>query len=118
MVASAKRLGWTVIDASHMVTDEGVSLDLRSDPPVVVVRCVHESVKRWRWAKVATKHSQLNANTQLVQFDSVQRVLGAKKFKDHSVEMTRNIQGGLRSALANRQWPQSRCFNAGFVPRN
>ena len=101
-----------------MITDEGVSFDLKCDPPVEIERCVHESVKRWRWARVAAKHSHLNINNQLVQFEPVQKVLGTKKLKDHSEEMTRNIQGGLRSALADRQSPQSRCLKAGFVPHN
>jgi len=48
MVASAMRLGWTVVDATHMVTDEGESLHLLSDPPAVVERKVNESVRRWR----------------------------------------------------------------------
>ena len=49
MVASARRIGWTVCDAMHLITDEGVSLNLTSDPPVVVGRMVHETVRRWRW---------------------------------------------------------------------
>ena len=101
MVASAQRIGWSVCDASHLVTDEGVSLDLKSDPPVVIERMVQAAVRRWRWKRISTKHDHLSANNKLVQFEPIQKVLNATKLKDHSVEVTRQIQSGLRSAFAN-----------------
>lgn len=109
MVASAQRIGWAVCDASHLVTDEGVSLDLKSDSPVVIERMVQSAVRRWRWRRVATKHSHLCINNQLVQYEAIQGVLNATNLQNHSVDVTKQIQSGLRSALANRQWPQVRC---------
>ena len=35
-IMSCTRLRWTVIDAAHVVTDDGVLLDLNRDPPAVV----------------------------------------------------------------------------------
>ena len=36
MVASAQRIGWTVCDATRLITDLGISLNLTNDPPIVV----------------------------------------------------------------------------------
>ena len=118
MVASAQRIGWTVCDAQHLITDVGESLDLKSDPPVVVEKEVHEAVRRWRWRRVAEKHQHLSHGTSQVQFEPVSKVLNARKLKGHSVETTRNIQSGLRSAITSRQWPQLRCHQAGYTPHN
>ena len=115
MVASACRLNWTVCDEAHLITDIGESLDLKADPPAVVKKKVKESVKRWRWRNVALKHNHLNGNEQGVLFDPVVKILHTKKLENHTIEMTRNIQAGLRSALANRQWTQVRCYKAGFT---
>ena len=38
MLATARRLGWSVRGAFVLVTDLGRELDLRADPPVVVGR--------------------------------------------------------------------------------
>ena len=51
MVASAARLGWTVVDACTMVTDVGEEILLHRDPPAMVKKKVHEAVARWRWEK-------------------------------------------------------------------
>ena len=118
MVASAHRIGWIVCDAQHLITDVGESLHLSSDPPVVVEKKVHEAVRRWRWQRVAEKHQHLAYDACQVQFEPVFKVLNAHKLKEHSIEMTKNIQSGLRSALANRQWPQLRCHKAGYTPHN
>ena len=115
LVASAQRIGWTVCDGTHLITDEGESLHLCSDPPTVVETKVHESVRRWRWRKVVEKHRHLNSGTNSVHYEPVLKILTAKQIKDQTVETTRHIQSGLRSALANRQWPQLRCFKAGFT---
>ena len=60
-VCTATRLHWTVNDAMNIVTDEGRILRLDVDPPVVVVREVHEAVRRWRWRAVDSKHSSLSS---------------------------------------------------------
>ena len=51
-VLTCWRLGWKVIDAATVVTDQGDRLDLRLDPPAVVTKKCFLAVQRWRWRKV------------------------------------------------------------------
>ena len=53
---SAVRLGWSIVDATTWITDRGMPLDLRIDPPAVIIRQTRASVRRWRWRAVALKH--------------------------------------------------------------
>ena len=46
-IMTCTRLQWTVIDAAHVVTDDGVLLDLNRDPPAVVKNHCVEAVQRW-----------------------------------------------------------------------
>ena len=48
-VQTCSRLQWTVIDAATLVTDDGVFLNLRLDPPAVVLSHCFRAVQRWRW---------------------------------------------------------------------
>ena len=58
------RLGWTLVDAAKMVTDDGETLNLKVDPPIVVIdRCI-KAVK-----KVAVEKSR-----GLVAADGGQRI--------------------------------------------
>ena len=46
LVQTCARIGWQVVDATNLITDEGEHLRLKLDPPIVVVnRCI-EAVKR------------------------------------------------------------------------
>ena len=49
LLATLRRLGWKCVNATTLVTDEGRSLDLTLDPPVVVACEVREAVRRLRW---------------------------------------------------------------------
>ena len=51
-VATAARIGWTIVDATSAVTDVGRQVWFKRDPPCMVKALVRESVDRWRW-KVA-----------------------------------------------------------------
>jgi hypothetical protein len=62
LLCTATRLKWTVHDAVTIVTDEGRTLRLELDPPVVVVRAVHEAVRRWRWRSIEKSHNSLRSN--------------------------------------------------------
>ena len=57
---SATRLGWTIVDATTWITDRGLQLDLRVDPPAVITRQVHDAVRRWRWRAIALKFPSLS----------------------------------------------------------
>ena len=59
MVASCRRLGWTVVSSTELRTDQGETLDLLLDPPAAVKLEVARAVKRWRWRNVEAKMPQL-----------------------------------------------------------
>ena len=52
LVMTCKRLEWTVRDARHLVTHDGVELALHIDPPAVVLKHVAKAVERWRWKRI------------------------------------------------------------------
>jgi hypothetical protein len=55
---TCRRLGWQVIDAAKVRTDQGELLDLRLDPTAVVVQQCHLAVQRWRWKRVEKSFPQ------------------------------------------------------------
>ena len=59
MVASCRRLGWTVVSSTELRTDQGENLDLHLDSPAAVKSEVARAVKRWRWRNVEAKMPQL-----------------------------------------------------------
>ena len=61
VVATAARISWTFTDAGSVMTDLGVVINLRVDPPRVVAEMVYEAVKRWRWKRIELKLPQLAA---------------------------------------------------------
>ena len=114
-VASAWRLGWQVHSYSALTTDLGRSLDLTLDPPVVVNREIVRAVRRWRDAAVFKRHTHLGdiAKAHGLFMSPIWRALNGPSGKD--LEWTQAARSSLRSALAGRQWPQQRCWQAGFV---
>ena len=112
-VASATRLGWHVKDAYTLVTDRGALLDMRRDSPTFVTSEVRNAVWRWRWRRLEDKHKCL------VQGDGgygpfIQPILRLLRLKPMA-EWGAKQQGALRSAVADRQWPQARLHRAGLV---
>ena len=59
MVASCRRLGWTVVNSTELRTDQGETLHLNLDSPAAVKLEVARAVKRWRWRNVEAKLPQL-----------------------------------------------------------
>ena len=47
LVGTAKRLGWTIQNATTITSDTGRTFCLDEDPPVVIARKSDESVRRW-----------------------------------------------------------------------
>lgn len=112
-LASAARLERTVRDAITCVTDVGRVLDLTLDPPAVVRLEIEESVRRWRWRNIAARHASL----QLIggvgpDLKPIWKLLNSK-FRSGSWGAAQ--RGAPHPILANRQWPQERCFRVGFV---
>ena len=71
---------------------------------------VDEAVRRWRWRNVAEKHASLppaGAN-----FDPLHKLMNSKK---KNAEWGPAYIGELKSVVANRQFPQLRCFSAGWT---
>ena len=117
MVATAMRLGWTVQDGLNLVTDEGRSLNLVLDPPVVVVAQCRAAVQRWRWRRIEAKHSLLDVGRpgNGAFIEPIWKLLSSKQ---QDPEWNSALRGSLRSALVGRQWSQQRCHAAGFAAHN
>ena len=113
-VASAERLGWVVHDARRFTTDAGNDLDLAIDPPIVVARECEAAVRRWRWRAVATAFPALEPSGGA----HFAPVLALMQPASESRVWTADLRAALRSAVLGRQWPQSRCFAAGYASHN
>ena len=50
--ATATRLSWIMSDAFCFITDTGRHLDLRIDPPCVIIQECRDSVRHWRWRNI------------------------------------------------------------------
>ena len=48
LICTLERVGWKVASVSSLITDTGRTLDLHTDPPVVVARLMEAAVRRWR----------------------------------------------------------------------
>jgi hypothetical protein len=114
VICTAVRLQWTVVDAVSLVTDEGRTLRLDIDPPVVVVRAVYDAVRRWRWRAIEDAHHSLSSAGagQGAVIAPIWKLLNSR---EKTPAWNQSLRGVLKSAIANRQWPQERCFKAGFA---
>eukprot|EP00973_Karenia_brevis_P035999 4966196-Karenia_brevis.AAC.1 len=110
-VASARRLGWRVIDAANLVDEEGTQVSLRRDSPAYVATLVKRAAWKWRWRKVEAKHPHLK------QGDGGHGLFIQPIFKLLRPQSTPDWghaqRAGLRSAFLNRQWTQARLRQAG-----
>ena len=117
MVASCARLQWTVLDAFQLRTDAGVVLDLRLDPPAIVEAQVKKAVERWRWRNIEKKIPELASNGS-GNGAMMQPIWSLMQSTREDLEWNSTLRGGLGSALAGRQFPQTRCFAAGWTTHN
>ena len=99
-MCTLQRVGWTIDDASTMVTDLGQRLDLHIDPPVVIGRKMCEPVRRWRWRTMAESHADLPPEG--ANFAPIIKLLTSKRDDD---EWNGMLIAVLRSVVANRQFP-------------
>ena len=117
MVASCARLKWTVVNAMRLKTDTGIILDLTLDPPAVVEQQVRLAVVRWRWRNVEAVIPELAANGS-GRGAMMQPIWTLLKSRREDMEWNASLRSGLASLLAGRQFPQTRCFAAGWVTHN
>ena len=116
-VATASRLGWSVRSATDVMTDAGRVLHLHLDPPIVVAKEVEAAVRRWRWRNVERDVPSLDS-AGAGRGANIAPVMSLLQPASDTPGWTVEFRGGLKSALLNRQWPQSRCFAAGFTRHN
>jgi len=111
---TCQRLGWTVIDATLVRTDLDELLDLRLDPPAVVLQHCDDAVRRWRWRRVERIHPKLAAagSGRGPLMEPIWKLIKSKAEGD---EWNHHHRGGLKSAIANRQFPQVRMHACGFA---
>ena len=115
-VATANRLGWCVQGPLGVITDEGVPLDFCMDSPAFVKAAVDESVRRWRGRNIGRKLAGTDPDGLGLgpNFACMYRLLDPRRSTVDS-DWGRRERAGLRSACANRQWPQARLFGAGLA---
>jgi hypothetical protein len=112
-IMTCTRLRWTVIDAAHVVTDDGVLLDLNRDPPAVVKNHCAEAVQRWRWRRLEQQFPQLarHGSGRGAFMEPIWQLLGTKT----KIEgWNQQHKGALKSAVAGRQYPQTRVKQCGW----
>ena len=112
-VASAQRLGWRVQSSTEVYTDLGQVIDFTRDSPAMAQRFVQQSVWRWRWRRVEARHPHLvqGAGGHGLFVQPLYKLFGGR-----DVDGWRAAEkGALRSAFANRQWPQARLHQAGLA---
>ena len=121
MILTSRRIGWEWSDARTVKDDEGRILDMLLDPPVAVIRAVKASVRRWRFANIASSicglvpespdiTSQDGTVYTTIDFASTIGGLTRKtvtKVKECE-QWSASCKGDLTSAIAGGQWTQSR----------
>ena len=114
-VASSRRLGWTVHNAFEVTLDDGTSLCFNVDSPAFIKRACDDSVRRWRWRAIELRLDSLDSGGAgagaIVQ--PLFSLLNPQRSPDAAWGPRQ--RAGLRSAVANRQWPQARLHRAGLA---
>ena len=131
---TAGRLGWTFKDARTLVTDDGMTLSLGTDPPAAFRHAIEQAVRRWRVANVIDHHystrmllkplcpahppetvphmrtqwQRASAAAQLHTHAEDFSSLGHGRCYKHGNEWKSKYASYLLSATANKQWPQAR----------
>ena len=113
-IVTCLRLRWTVESAVKVVTDEGRELFLNLDSPAAVIREVKAAVIRWRWRNVEVLLPRLarGGSGAGALMAPIWQLLRSKQ---NDEEWNATLRGGLRSVLANRQYPQVRVMAAGWA---
>lgn len=109
MVASCARIDWIVADGLNLVTGEGRSLNLGTDPPAVVRAECREAVRRWRWRNISMTLPQLSLGAVM---QPIWKLLTSRQ---NDEQWNPRLRGYLRSVISDRQWAQVQLKAAGFA---
>ena len=119
-VATAARIGWTVIDAATAYTDAGREVCFLRDSPAMVALLVQDSVRRWRWNRVCG--SMAGEVQKEVVWQPVAQLLKSGRYWTSNREdvlqgprLSNGEKASLRSAVAGGQWPQAKLFQANLA---
>ena len=110
LICTLDRVGWKVTIVASLTTETGRTLDLHTDPPVVVARLMEVVVRKWRWSNFAMAHASIRGVG--CTFDPILKLLGAKRSDEG---WNGELRASLGSVVTNRRYPQCRCFQAGWV---
>ena len=115
-VATAIRIGWCVQGPLNVTTDDGTRLDLCVDSPAFVKAAVDASVRRWRGRNIGRRLGGTDPDGLGCgpSFIGTYRLLDPRR-RDGDENWGSRERAGLRSAAANRQWPQARLCRAGLA---
>ena len=114
LIATRRRLGWEVLDAVNVVSDEGKLLQLSLDSPAAVANSVNWVVKRWRWRnheKTLSQPAKGDSGAGALMA-AIWKLLNSKQ---NDEEWNPTLREGLRSAFANRQYTQVRVVVVGWA---
>ena len=126
-VATAARIGWTIVDATLAVTDRGRQVLFKRDSPCMVKALVRESVDRWRWKVAEAQFPALRTAAgrgpvwepvaRLLKFGRWERAHGRseRRANEEVITITGREKAALKSAVVGGQWPQDRLYRAGLV---
>jgi len=116
LIMTCRRIGWEVVDAEVLETDEGRRLHMGRDPPAVVRKEVVRAVQKWRWKRIEVTHPQLarNGSGRGALMEPIWKLLKQPK-KGKQAKLSPQEQGCLKSVAAGRQYTQSRVRACGWA---
>ena len=114
MVATCRRLLWTVHDATRVTTDKNRNIDFDLDSPAMSKKEVVRSVQRWRWRRMQKGLPRLAKGGDGAGA-VMEPVYGLLKSNRNDAGWNPVLRGCLRSVVAGRQYPQVRVKAAGWA---
>ena len=122
LVASLRRIGWSMPSATEAIDDCGMSWQFGTDSPAAIVKAVQQAVRRWRLNRIADllpglvpdapdiQPTYTNQPMRLVDFSHVLAPLvhGRGAAGRVSDDWSPARKGELASACTGGQWTQAR----------
>ena len=122
LVASLRRIGWTMPSAMEAIDDCGIAWRFDADSPAAVVKAVQQAVRRWRLVRIGEQLLGLvpetpdiqptteHQHTRLIDFSHVLAPLVHGKGVVGGVadDWSPAWKGELASACTGGQWAQAR----------